>query len=107
MNDKTALFLRTLKDDNGNYLWNTANDTILGRPVQISNAMPDVEDGKKPIAFGDFSYYWIIDRDPISMCVLRELFFVHQQTGYLAAEYLDGRLIRSDAIKVLQIEEAE
>nr|DAP54788.1 MAG TPA: major capsid protein [Caudoviricetes sp.] len=31
MNDKTALVLRKLKDNNGNYLWNQANDTILGK----------------------------------------------------------------------------
>lgn len=107
MNDATALTLRTMKDNNGNYLWNTANDTILGRPVQISNAMPDAEADKKPIAFGDFSYYWIVDREPVSMCVLRELYAAYQQTGYYASEYLDGRLIRSDAVKVLKIEEAE
>ena len=31
MNDETALALRTLKDDGGNYIWNHANDTILGK----------------------------------------------------------------------------
>ena len=33
MNDKTALALRTMKDKDGNYLWNQANDTILGKKV--------------------------------------------------------------------------
>jgi HK97 family phage major capsid protein len=28
MNDETALTLRTLKDDNGNYLWRDSDDTI-------------------------------------------------------------------------------
>ena len=40
MNDKTALALRKLKDGDGNYLWNQANDTILGRQVIISEYMP-------------------------------------------------------------------
>lgn len=31
MNDKTALALRTLKGADGNYLWNHAKDTILGK----------------------------------------------------------------------------
>lgn len=31
MNDETALALRTLKDDGGNYIWNHANDTISGQ----------------------------------------------------------------------------
>ena len=64
MNDDTAFHLRKLKDDDGNYLWNTNDDTILGKPVVISEYMPDIEAGAKPVAFGDFSYYWIIGRDP-------------------------------------------
>ena len=40
MNDKTALALRKLKDGDVNYLWNQANDTILGRQVIISEYMP-------------------------------------------------------------------
>lgn len=34
MNDKTALVLRTLKDKDGNYLWNQADNTILGKEVR-------------------------------------------------------------------------
>ena len=105
MNDRTAAALRTLKDESGAYLWNDANDTILGRPVCINNAMPDPEAGKKLIAFGDFSYYWIIDRDPVSLRLLQELYAMYQQCGYYAIEFLDGRLLRSEAIKVLQITE--
>ena len=56
MNDKTALALRKLKDIDGNYLWNQTNDTILGKQVIISEYMPDIETGTKPIAFDDFSY---------------------------------------------------
>lgn len=104
MNDATALVLRTMKDKNGNYLWNQANDTILGKPVKISNAMPDIGSGSKPIVFGDFSYYWIMDREPVSIRLLRELYAAYQQTGFYAKEYLDGKLLRSEAIKVLQIE---
>lgn len=107
MNDRTAATLRTLKDESGAYLWNSANDTILGRPVCINNAMPDAEVGSKPIAFGDFSYYWIIDRDPVSLRLLQELYTMYQQCGYYAIEFLDARLLRSEAIKVLQITNAE
>ena len=103
MNDTTALALRTMKDNSGNYLWNAANDTILGKPVYISNAMPDIEAGEKPIAFGDFSYYWIVDRESACVRCLRERFAIYQQTGYLATEFLDAKLIRPDAVKVLQI----
>ncbi len=104
MNDRTAATLRTLKDESGAYLWNNANDTILGRPVCINNAMPDAEVGSKPIAFGDFSYYWVIDRDPVSLRLLQELYAMYQQCGYYAIEFLDARLLRSEAIKVLQMD---
>ena len=103
MNDKTALALRKIKDADGNYIWNHNNDTILGKPVQISEFMPDVEAGKKAIAFGDFSYYWFISRSPVSLRTLTEKFAIHDQVGYLALEFLDGKLIRKDAVKVLQI----
>lgn len=107
MNDATALVLRTMKDENGNHLWNHANDTILSKPVYICNAMPDIGAGEKPIAFGDFSYYWIVDREPISIRSIRELYQRYQQTGYLATEYMDAKLIRPEAIKVIKIADTE
>ena len=103
MNDKTALVLRKLKDADGNYLWNNNTDTILGKPVIISEYMPDIESGSKPMAFGDFSYYWIIDRKPVSVRTLTEKFTFYDQIGYLAIEFLDGKLVRSEAIKVIKI----
>ncbi len=103
MNDETALALRLLKDESGSYLWNHANDTILGKPVHISNAMPSVEREAKVLAFGDYSFYWIVEREAISVRVLREKFFEIGQIGYLAYEFLDGKLIQPEAVKVLQI----
>lgn len=105
MSDETAQALRTMKDADGNYLWNQSNDTILGKEVMISEFMPAVAAGKKPIAFGDFSYYWVIDRDHFSVRALREKFAMNQQVGYLGFEFLDGLLVRSEAVKVLDIAE--
>lgn len=106
MNDKTALVLRKLKDNDGNYLWNQANDTILGKQVIISEYMPDIETGTKPIAFGDFSYYWIVGRKPVTVRTLLEKFVLYDQIGYLAFEFLDGKLVRNEAIKVIQMADA-
>lgn len=103
MNDDTALALRTLKDVNGNYIWNQGNDTILGKPVCISEHMPNAESGNKAIVFGDFSYYWIVNRRPLAIRTLAEKYALHHQTGYLAYEFLDGKLIRPEAIKVLKM----
>lgn len=101
MNDRTALALRKLKDADGNYLWNSANDTILGRPVRICNEMPDVAAGTKPILFGDLAYYWIVDRSPVSMKALEERFIMNDQIGYIGFEMLDARLVRRDAVKAI------
>ena len=103
MNDNTAMVLRKLKDDAGNYLWRDSDDTILGKKVEICEFMPDIGTGAKPIAFGDFSYYWIVKRSPVSVRTLTELFAVLGQTGYYSFELIDGKLIRSDAIKVLSV----
>ena len=105
MNDETALYLRKTKDDSGNYLWNHSNDTIYGKPVVICNDMPNADPGEKPIAFGDFSYYWILRRSPLSIKALKELYALKGLEGYLAIEFLDGKLIGRDAVKLLQISE--
>lgn len=107
MSDKTALALRTLKDADGNYLWNHSSDTILGKQVMISEYMPDIAEGTKPVAFGDFSYYWIIDRRAVSVRTLVEKFAALGQFGYLAFKFLDGKLIRRDALKVIQLKKPD
>lgn len=103
MNDKTALDLRTLKDNAGNYLWCDSDNTILGKKVLISEYMPDADAGAKPIAFGDFSYYWVIGRSPIGVRIPSEKFTALGQLGCWAYESLNGKLIRSEAVKVIQI----
>lgn len=76
MNDETAITLRTLKDTAGNYLWRKSDNTILGKPVEYSTYMPNTEPGATSIAFGDFSHYWIIQRQPLTIKVLKELFYI-------------------------------
>ena len=107
LNDSTIKAIRKLKDGNGQYLWQpslTAGtpDTILGRPVKTSAYMPAIAAGAKSIAFGDFSYYWIADRQGRSFKRLNELFAATGQVGFLASQRVDGRLILAEAIKVLQ-----
>lgn len=104
MNDDTAMTLRKLKDADGNYLWNNNTDSIFGKRVIITEFMPSAVSGSKPIAFGDFSYYWVILKKPVSVRALKEKFVVYDQIGYLAFEFLDSKLIRPEAIKVIQIE---
>lgn len=103
MNDETALTLLILKDSSGNYLWKDSTETIFSKPVQIIDSMPSIGKGQKVIAFGDFSNYWLVQRFPMTIRTLKEKFAVRGQIGYLGCEYLDGKLIRKDAVKVLQM----
>ena len=107
LNDSTIKAIRKLKDGNGQYLWQPSlvagtPDTILGRPVKTSAYMPAIAAGAKSIAFGDFSYYWIADRQGRSFKRLNELFAATGQVGFLASQRVDGRLILVEAVKVLQ-----
>ena len=108
LNDATIKAIRKLKDGNGNYLWQpalTANtpDLILGRPVKTSAYVPTIEAGAKVIAFGDFNYYWIADRQGRVFKKLNELYATTDQTGFVATQRVDGKLILPEAIKVLQM----
>lgn len=51
----------------------------------------------KPVAFGDFSYYYIIDRMPLTVRPLCEMFADENKLSYLYVERLDGLLIRPEA----------
>ena len=91
LNDSTIKAVRKLKDGNGQYLWQpslTAGtpDTILGRPVKTSAYMPAIAAGAKTVAFGDFSYYWIADRQGRSFKRLNELYAATGQVGFLASQ---------------------
>lgn len=71
--------LRKLKDGDGQYLWRpgiteNAPDTILGHRIVTSEFMPGVSAANKSIAFGDFSYYWIADRQGRTFKRLNELY---------------------------------
>lgn len=103
MNDETAFYLRTLKDDSGNYLWNSNDDTIFGKEIIISPYMPSMESGKQPIIFGDLSFYWIIERKPLAIKVLNELYSRQGQIGFIGFERIDGKLIRPEAIRTIQM----
>lgn len=103
MSNETAFYLRTLKDTAGSYLWREATDTIFTRPILTTPYMPSIAAGAKPIAFGDFSYYWLIQRGGAMVKPLHEKYAATGHTGFIGNELIDGRLVRSEAVKVLQM----
>ncbi len=107
MNDATVKMIRKLKDGGGQYLWQpsvTAGtpDTLMNRPVYTSAFAPTVASAAKTIAFGDFSYYWIADRQIRSFKRLNELYAANGYVGFMANQRVDGKLILPEAIQCLQ-----
>ncbi len=108
LNEQTLKMLRKIKDSNGQYIWQPAvsagvPDTILNRPYVTSVYAPTPDAGNKAVAFGDFSYYWIADRQGRSLKRLNELFAMNGQIGFLASQRVDGKLILPEAVKTLTI----
>ncbi len=108
LNDSTVKALRKLKDGNGNYIWQPSvregePDKILNRPYYTSVYAPELTSGNNVLAFGDFSYYWIADRQGRSFKRLNELYAPNGQVGFLASQRLDGKLILTEAVKLLKM----
>lgn len=108
LNDSTVKAIRKLKDGNGNYIWQPSvregePDRILNRPYRTSIYVPELAAGSRVMAFGDFSYYWIADRQGRSFKRLNELYATTGQVGFLASERVDGKLILPEAVKTLDI----
>lgn len=108
MKDVTVSALRKLKDSNGAYLWQPSvqagqPDRLLGYPLYTSPYVPAAEAGALPIAFGDFTNYWIADRMGRTVQRLNELYAGNGQVGFIAAERVDGKVILAEGIQLLQM----
>ena len=107
-NTTTLAELRSLKHSSGtnSYIWEASPiagqpDTILGRPVVVSDDCEDTATGKKPILFGDMSYYYIAMRQGFQLQRLDELYAANGQVGLKASMRADGELTMSEAVKVI------
>ncbi len=90
------------------YLWTPgfgeAPDMILGRPAVVNNAMDSsLAASDVAMVFGDFSYYWIFDRQQMEIQRLVELYAGKGQVGFLADKRFDGHVMLSTAFKKLSM----
>lgn len=102
LNDKTLSSIRTLKDNNGAYIWQPSYqagepDRLLGYALHTSAYAPT-----DAISFGDYSYYNIGDRGTRSFAELKELFAGNGMIGYVAKERVDGKLVLPEAVQILK-----
>ena len=107
-NEALVLQLMTIKDNNGNYIWKPGleigkPDTLLNRPLKTSAFMPEIKGGSKVMAFGDYSYYWVADRQNRTFRRLNELYARTDQVGFLTTQRVDGKLILPEAVQLLQM----
>jgi HK97 family phage major capsid protein len=108
MNDATISLIRKFKDTNGAYLWQPSlqagqPDRLLGYPLYTSPYVPTVGAGALPIAFGDFSNFWIADRMGRTVQRLNELYAGNGQVGFIATERVDAKVILAEGIKLLKM----
>ena len=76
-------------------------------PGCCENRCPDKREyaatGALPVAFGDFSNYWIADRMGRTVQRLSELYAGNGQIGFLATERVDGKVILAEGIQLLKM----
>jgi HK97 family phage major capsid protein len=108
INDATVAQLRKLKDANAAYIWQPSvqqgvPDRLFGYPLYSSPYVPTVAASAFPIAFGDFSSYWIADRAGRSLQRLNELFAGNGQVGVIMTERLDAKVVLTEGIQLLKM----
>jgi HK97 family phage major capsid protein len=109
MNKNTLVAIMKLKDTSGAYLYKPFNEpasngpigSILSKNVVLSDLMPNVNDGGKPIALGDFKYYRILDREGFQIQRLNERYADFGMIGFRGYQRTDGKLLIPQAVKVL------
>ena len=77
-------------------------DKILGQPYTINNEMDDVGAGNAPMAYGDWNEYIIRSVNGFRIIRLNETFALNDEVGFVVIARADGKLLNSNAIKVLQ-----
>lgn len=108
MNQDTATIVELIRDENGNPLFKEDptgefDGKICGYPVYISDSMPDVKTGEKPIIFGNFTGVALKKSKELEIQMLRELYAVQNATGIVAWLEADAKIEDVQKIAVLEI----
>jgi HK97 family phage major capsid protein len=106
MNSLTAALLAKLKNSDGDLVWRESlivgqPATLLGRPVEIDEAMPALGAGAMPIAFGDFRAGYLIN-DRIGTRVLRDPYSNKPFVMFYVTKRVGAGVLDPNAIKVLK-----
>lgn len=107
MNSATAATISKLKNTDGDYIWREGllvgqPATLLGRPVEIDEGMPDIAAGTLPIAFGDFRRGYLIN-DRLGTRVLRDPFTNKPFVNFYCTKRVGAGVLDPNAIRLLQM----
>jgi HK97 family phage major capsid protein len=108
MNDTTQEVIANFKDGNGNWIWKEgltedAPDTLLGRPVEIDDNMPDIGGDAYPIAFGDFKRAYTIIDHTSGMRLLRDNLTQKGWVLFYLVKKIAGGISNFEAIRFMKI----
>lgn len=106
MSNKTRTALRLLKGTDGHYLLNDDitspfGTTLLGKPVYVSDNMPEIGASTSPIYYGDLSGLATKFTENISTQILREKYADEHATGIVAWFEFDAKV--QDAQKLAKL----
>jgi len=107
MNSLTASTLLGVKDTTGNPIWvanwtEGGSDKLLGRPVVISESMPDIAANAFPVAVGDWSKgYTFVERHGLR--VTRDEVTTPGYVKWHIRERVGGIVTNDEAIKLLKM----
>ncbi len=108
MNSATLASVRKLKTADGAFVWQPGlaegqPNRLFGYPVIEAEDMPDVAGGAFPIAFGNFTNGYLIAENGATR-VLRDPFSNKPFVHFYANRRIGGKVLDSNAIKLLKIE---
>jgi HK97 family phage major capsid protein len=108
MNSSTESVVRTLKDGNGQYMWQPSLQigtppTFDGYKIANPEGMADIAAGAIAMIFGDFNQYKIRDRSGMSVQRLVEKYAEYAQIGFLIRRRLGGMLVLPEAFSCVKI----
>lgn len=108
MNSKTRTALRKLTDNVGRYLLvddlaSPFGKSLLGKPVYVSDNMPDIGAGSKPIFYGDMSGLATKFSEELAVEVLREVYAAQHAIGVVGWIEFDAKVQDQQKIAVLKM----
>lgn len=106
MSPNTRTALRLLKDDVGRYLLqdditSPFGTTLLGKPIYVSDNMPDMEAGKTAIYYGDMRGLATKFSEDMNIQVLREKYATQHAIGVVGWLEFDSKV--EDAQKITKL----